>query len=658
MHDVLQILPFIFLRPAARQRMLDALVWQSWPAGKVILRQGDLSDDRVFLLAAGTVDVIDHTLGPDTRLSQITAGNYFGERPALFGVPRAVEVRAGTDCETAYLPGDAFLALLRDEPALAHAMTFIVRDKHGMFDQFQRFVHEVGRAAGRGHLSIDELLPLYRELEPALHRQVHSDELDLGALTYVVRRLPDDVGRTFLWFATDAIPPRYQAARPLFRETTSPARRRATWAMMPGKTLTLLRDGISDLLDLVTCLCIYSVEARKLRHRLTRAELLVDLAGPDALDRLAHAFRPHELTALTALWGDALPERLLEIALHHEDITIQTHRTTNNYDTAHAEAWTQQIARATHALLDREPWALPDDFEVHIVSSNTHSVSNCLCPWLWEHAEAIRAWGRIHAPEIAGQPWEDPSDLAVALVRAWLAAHPEAEAARCASDAAISARLDESAFTGIAVQLFDLGALRGKALDPSLPTVSRPGLLVNIDYAFGQQAEPLIANLINLFGRRIRSINVLGKAGGLRGRRGDVMVATAFVTQLDDVLQVPPIAVDIERLRGRIGSRGLHVGRVLTVLGTVLQNDRLLHFYEKLWDCVGLEMEGTYYCRQALESRELGLLRDDIALRFLYYTSDLPLEHAATLSAGMTLHEGIPPLYATTREVLTAILEA
>ena len=41
MHDVLQILPFIFLRPAARQRMLDALVWQSWPAGKVILRQRD-----------------------------------------------------------------------------------------------------------------------------------------------------------------------------------------------------------------------------------------------------------------------------------------------------------------------------------------------------------------------------------------------------------------------------------------------------------------------------------------------------------------------------------------------------------------------------------------------------------------------------------------
>ena len=44
-------------------------------------------------------------------------------------------------------------------------------------------------------------------------------------------------------------------------------------------------------------------------------------------------------------------------------------------------------------------------------------------------------------------------------------------------------------------------------------------------------------------------------------------------------------------------------------------------------------------------------------MRFLYYTSDLPLRHDANLSARLQAVEGVPPLYATTREVLNGILE-
>ena len=47
----------------------------------------------------------------------------------------------------------------------------------------------------------------------------------------------------------------------------------------------------------------------------------------------------------------------------------------------------------------------------------------------------------------------------------------------------------------------------------------------------------------------------------------------------------------------------------------------------------------------------------DIVLRFLYYVSDLPLAHDATLSARLRAIEGVPPLYAITREILTGIFE-
>jgi hypothetical protein len=96
---------------------------------------------------------------------------------------------------------------------------------------------------------------------------------------------------------------------------------------------------------------------------------------------------------------------------------------------------------------------------------------------------------------------------------------------------------------------------------------------------------------------------------------------------------------------------------MLTVDGTLLQNRRMLYFYKHIWGCVGIEMEGAYYYRQVLESMRLGVLPEDLALRFYYYVSDLPLDHAANLSSRMSAQEGIPPLYAITREILSEVFE-
>lgn len=657
MRDILDIIPFQFLGAGARQTLREQLTWEEHPPGREITRQGDELDDRVFLLERGTVDVFDRSRGPDARIDSIEAGHYFGERPALFGTPRRVEVRAQTACRTASMPGSVFLELLRTEPHVAHALTFILRDKQGLFTEFDRFLAEVRLGASRGHIIIGKLLPLYRRLHPSLHRSLHSDAVDYNALSYAVRRLPENVSSTFVWFAADEIPERYAASCQLFRDTTAVARRRVTWEMMPGKSLIMLRDGMSDLLDLVSLLCIYAVEARKLRRRLRNGDL-DDLVADDAPISLTESFAPQELERLEKLWPGEVAERLFEMALHHEDITIHVYRRTNNYNSAHAETWTQQIAEATHQLLGKQPWELDDDFPVHVISSNTHSVTNCLSPWLQENAETVLAWGREAHPEVMEADWDEPWDRLAALMRPFMKAHPERVPERLAQDARVRIQLDETAFTGIRVQLFDLGALRDVEVDPHLGKPRGPGLIVNIDYAFGQQAEPLIANLVNLFGRRIRSINVLGKAGGLCGRRGDVVVADTFVNQNQDVVLTLPESVDVQRLAGRIPGRRVHQGRVLTVLGTVLQNDALLHYYARLWSCVGLEMEGSYYGRQALESRERGLIREDAALRFVYYVSDLPLEHTASLAASLTPLEGIPPLYGITREVLTAVFEA
>lgn len=649
------ILPFRFLDSNGRALARKRLTEQAFARGQAITRRGDTEDQRIFLLLEGTVEA---TNDAGRVIGTIHPGHYFGERAALFDLPRIFPLRAGTACRVAALPGPVFLKLLRDQPAFAHALGRSLREKQGIFVAFERFLSELRVGATRGHIVIPRLLHLYRPLAPALHHQANGSALDLDALSYALARLPQNIGSTLSLLLTDDVPYLYAGIEHLFHSVPTSARRRTVYEMMPGKSMVVLRDGWSDLVDFVTCLCIYAVEARKLRHAIGSPERLARLRDdPDAVRALD--LSEEARMVLRRLIPD-LGTGLATLAMHHEDFAVSVLKSMDNYNSAHSERWTEQLAEATRALTGLDPRQLPESFEVHVISSNTHSVDNCLSPWLQEHGEAIDAWGVRECPEIAEQTWSNVMDRRVALLRDYLRAHPELAQQRSLVDRASGViALDQTALTGIGVQLYDLGALSDRTVDPSLPEISaeRTGMILNIDYAFGQQAEAIVASIIALFGDRVRSFNILGKAGGLEGRRGDILVATSFVEQEDDALHVPHSLVDEQRLGRRVPDRLVLTGPVLTVVGTVVQNQVMLNFYRRIWQCIGLEMEGSYYCRQILESQDLGVLRDDVELRFLYYVSDLPLNSGATLAGSLEATEGIPPLYAITREVLTSIFE-
>ena len=177
-------------------------------------------------------------------------------------------------------------------------------------------------------------------------------------------------------------------------------------------------------------------------------------------------------------------------------------------------------------------------------------------------------------------------------------------------------------------------------------------LIINIDYAFGQQAEHIVRALISLFHRNIKSLNIMGKAGSLVGKRGDILLANQVLLARDE--QAYPM------LRPSITPSSpylhcVHEGTVLTVEGTLLQNRALLYYYQLFWDCVGLEMEGSFYARQIQRACHQGLLTDDVESNFLYFVSDLPLQEGAQLSKDMEAHESVPPLYGIIRAFLDNI---
>jgi CRP-like cAMP-binding protein len=669
-----RVIPFQFLPEARRAALVDRLEERRYPAGGVILRRGETSRD-VHLLAEGTVEALDESRGEPVVVSTIEPGHYFGERAALFEKPRRITIRAATDVVTYSLPGRDLLALVAEEPVFAQALAHTLKVKQGIFLAYRRLFARMLSLIDRREFLLSELLPAYRDLAPALHPGLDAREIDTGALSYAVARLPDDVTFTCFYYLTCDLPQLYSDPDAKFDVVATKARRRAAWRPMRGKVIILLRDAESDAADLLTCLCLYVIEARKIRHRIRSSDALVELkrladakadrVRTEALLRKLD-LSDEERAGLQRIWPDDLCARLRDIVLHHEDVAVEIDSAMENYNSRAAEVWVTQIRDHVHRLVDLED----DELDVHIVSSNTHSVGNCLSPYLARRRDEVLAWGGDSRPDLCGDPsperpwgrhWACRDDLVVVLLRDYLQHTPGALEQKLHEERlAGHHKLTSTAFTGIEVDLFLLQRLVPEQLDPRLRArrPARPTVVINVDYAFGQQAEEILSSLLFVFGRRVRSVNVLGKAGGLVGKRGDIQLPDAVLMQSNDELYpLPNVDLPSAVMRAFAGEVPVHEGPVLTVAGTLLQDRLLLHFYRRIWKAVGLEMEGSFFARCLISAIATGVCRPDVRSRFAYYTSDVPLHPEENLSEALAPWEGVPPLYAITRAFLARIFE-
>ena len=341
---------------------------------------------------------------------------------------------------------------------------------------------------------------------------------------------------------------------------------------------------------------------------------------------------------------------------------VSVRRQRTNYNNRQSDVWTAQISSAVRTLIGHLPSDIPHDLPVHIISSNAHSVTQCLNPWFTENNGRILAWAAKTGHPYLEERWTHEADCIYAMTRDYFADNPDQYSLLCAAEERYGIRqIEMTASTGIQAQLIDTGKIAGHPFDPGIDAMQkqdRRSLIVNIDYAFGEQAEHIMRNLLTLFCRNLASINFLGKAGGLLGARGDILSPTAFIQQTSDIFtEVPKQSqTSAAKLSASLEGKRLHVGPMLTVDGTLLQNRMMLNFYRHIWDCIGIEMEGSYYYRPVSEAKQMAMIGDDVKLRFLYYVSDLPLEPVSNLATRLAPSEGIPPLYAITRRILSGLL--
>src|SRR5919107_4141215 len=135
------------------------------------------------------------------------------------------------------------------------------------------------RSSGETLLRVLE--PSHRSMSSSLHALAGSEELDLGAFLYAIRRLPDEVaGARVIVMGQEAEIFARHGIGPLDEWTPleAPARRRRWYDDGQG-TMAVLLASASDLDDLIPPLDAYQIEWNKLRLRL-RTSPVAPESGP------------------------------------------------------------------------------------------------------------------------------------------------------------------------------------------------------------------------------------------------------------------------------------------------------------------------------------------------------------------------------------------
>jgi len=280
----------------------------------------------------------------------------------------------------------------------------------------------------------------------------------------------------------------------------------------------------------------------------------------------------------------------------------------------YGEQWAQHIKKELNkkGLLGRP---------LHIISANLHSVMNC-----------------IYAPSMMSDYISTKSivEIAEQLSQDKNVAHRKRVKQFAQQNGMIE--IEDISGTGLSVQIFDSNDFEDFAPDYIQNHVGKikdekdkPVILV-MDYAFGEQAFETMDELLKPLQLKnktiplnVESISIMGKAGILKGDKGDIMVPNAHV--FEGTADNYPFENDL--CASDFGSLGEMVckGPMITVLGTSLQNREILKFFfNSSWQVIGLEMEGAHY-QKAIQaaSKIRKSIKEDVTVRYAYYASDNPM---------------------------------
>jgi len=542
---------------------------------------------------------------------------------------------------------------------------------------YQRTYNTLLRSSGETHLRVLE--PAHRAMGSSLHPLADSDEPDLGAFLYAIRRLPAGIvrarrivmGQDPAQFARSGIGPLDE-----WEPVEAPARRRR-WYDGGGDTLAVLLASESDVDDLVPTLVAFQIEWNKINQRMRAA------GWPEGDD---HDPEPDECATILSggiddwlrlrdAWGEAFGPQLREIGTRRESLRVRMLGGTQvGYARLTRRWWAPVHERLAAQQLEDRP--------IYFVSSNTHSLSNLVTGIARRREDELLAYleglpesdglrGELHALRDGRSEgsWEN---FLYFVAREWIdASGPQLrEWRRDAELAAGVEHLPSRTAMRVPAQIIPLDRLDVAHLDPRLGRVdaarlaASPAVIVNVDYPLGLAAYNILRE-IAVDSSVLRGVYVLGKAATLNADVGDVMLSSVVHDEhsgttywLDNAFEVEDIEPDL-----RFGT-GLDNQRAVTVKSTFLQNRSYLDFYYREAFTV-VEMEAGPYCNAVYEIADADRYPVGDAVNFsklpidfgvIHYASDTPYTQARTLGARGLSYYGMDSTYAASLAILRRVL--
>ena len=513
-----------------------------------------------------------------------------------------------------------------------------------------------------------------KNLSPEIYGSMNDPRVvELKGLEYVIDRLPRGIEACTKIILTDENPPENSA----FEKIEPLKRRRTSYRVSTQEICMVISRGISEIYDILTHMTFLFSEAKKiharmkddsdtismewnaLKHTVEHLDELNDTQLDQALWNLSILLgRSYQETKDTFAYLEENKQRsgsnngLFSLIFHLgkliEDEIVSKENALVIYmqpslmniigQQRYGRVWAEDIrAKLLSMNLLQRP--------IHIISANLHSVVNLIY--------GFSAIDKSKTMSTEGDLYQFIHQIRT--VSEEIKAHGNVHG--------LTTVYDHSG-THIDCQIIDSARFESLSFHPEISIAlpesdqEKPVIIV-IDYAFGAQAFELMENLLKPFTDtdstvylNIQSISIMGKAGILTGKKGDIMLATAHVFEgtSDNYIFENDLHADAFD-----PSVDVYTGPMVTVLGTSLQNRDVLHKFLEDWKTVGLEMEGGHYQRAISAAIIKGNLSKDITLRYAYYGSDNPLMTGHTLAAGAMGEEGVKPTYMITKVLLEKI---
>jgi hypothetical protein len=526
-------------------------------------------------------------------------------------------------------------------------------------------------------VSGEAMIEALQDLQPEIYGSINDPEkVELDGLLYVFERLPQGIEmcRYIRLISREG----YEHSG--FDPIIPAKRRRNCYRIDKEQMFVEMTRGRSDVYDILTHLTFMYIEAEKIRrnslnHRghskrewLRLEEIVLnEEEKEEGFDKkVAYTYLS---TLLGRTYNDTVDacERfakspkvnsIFDVAYWLGQLSLEEARDKNDREISFSSALKEKIGHHVYGEL----WAqnikskLQDegllDRPIHIISANLHSVMNSLYGMA-----ALEGHKR---------------NITLAALTKELSTNTDGPLSKKIKRHALKNgmfQLDDTSGTNISIQIFDTEKLKNSTLPPEIQLdiayveQEKPVIIV-MDYAFGEQAFETMDELLKPYDYQeqkiainVASVSIMGKAGILKGDKGDIMIPNAHV--LEGIADNYPFKNDFTK--EDFEGNGLNIvsdGPMITVLGTSLQNrDVLNYFLKSSWKAIGLEMEGAHY-QKAIQaaSKIRNSVSPNLVLRYAYYASDNPLETGNTLASGSLGGDGVKPTYLITQKILNGIL--